>query len=264
MTLATLQRDFRHWLTDGTATASARFDARAQPGLLIYQNNYRAALVECLTERFERVHLWLGDAAFLAAAIAHIDATPPSAWTLDAYGAGFADTLAGLYPQDREVAEIAWLDQALSNAFTAPDATPLSAQAIAQIDWDHAILTLTPTLAMANVHSNAAAVWSALSAGDMPPASQRLDPPQTMLVWRQDFTPCFRTIDAQERDAISAIRAGATFAQLCTDLIDALGEAEGVGRAGAYLGQWFSDALVTGLSTATPSSCYPPRNRSHA
>lgn len=248
MTLAMLQRDFRHWLTDGTAAASARFDARAQPGLLIYQNNYRAALVECLTERFERVHLWLGDAAFLAAAIAHIDATPPSAWTLDAYGAGFADTVAGLYPQDREVAEIAWLDQALAYAFTAPDAIPLSAQAMAKIDWDRAILTLTPTLATTNVHSNAAAIWSALAAGDMPPSAQMLDAPQMILVWRQDFTPCFRTVDALERDAILAIRAGAPFADMCTGLIQALGEAEGVERAGAYLGQWFSDALVSGVA----------------
>lgn len=248
MTLATLQSDFRHWLIDGSDAAATRFAASAQPGLLIYQNNYRAALIECLTERYERVHLWLGDEAFVAAAAAHIDSTPPSSWTLDAYGAGFADTLARLYPQDQEVAEIAWLDQALAHAFTAPDAPPLTSRAIAQIDWDHIVLTLTPTLTMAPAHSNAAAIWSALAAGEMPPAAQQLPVPQTLLVWRQGFTPCFRTIDATERDAIRQIRAGATFADLCQTQMLALDETDGLARAAAFLGQWFSDGLVTGAT----------------
>ncbi|KQX20707.1 MULTISPECIES: HvfC/BufC N-terminal domain-containing protein [unclassified Sphingomonas] len=246
MSLVALQRDFRAWLVDGDTAAAARIGDRATAGLAVYQNNYRAQLVACLEEAFERVHAWLGDGAFRAAAAAHIDAAPPGHWTLDAYPSGFVATLAALYPDDPEVAELGWLDHALADAFAGPDAEPLALDVAAAIDWDAAVLPLSPTLAIADATTNAAAIWSALSAGEMPPPARRLDEPAALIVWRQGYAPCFRTIDARERRLLAQARAGRTFGDLCASLTDELGARGGIAAAGAVLGQWLRDGLIVG------------------
>lgn len=248
MSLAALQSDFRIWLIDASPEAAARIGPAAGPGLSVYQNNYRAQLMACLAETYERTHAWLGDEAFLAAAAAHIDATPPSAWTLDAYPIDFADSLSAIYPGDPDVAELAALEWALSRAFTTADAIAMTPEALANVDWDRAALHFTPGLAILPATSNAAAIWSALSKGEMPPDAVALPEPTALLVWRQDFTPCFRTIDAVEERAIMLCMGGAAFGALCGSMIDAFGETEGIARAAALLGQWISDGLIVGTS----------------
>ena len=93
MTLAELQRDFRTWLVSASDDAAARLGTDIMAGLSVYQNNYRAQLVGCLEESFPQVRAWLGDDAFLPAAMTHIDSHPPHAWTLDAYPGDFNETL---------------------------------------------------------------------------------------------------------------------------------------------------------------------------
>jgi hypothetical protein len=244
MSLALLQRAFRSWLVDGSDAAVARIGAAARPGLLVYQNNYRSQLVDCLEDAFARVKLWLGDAGFLAAAVAHIDRVPPSAWTLDAYPRHFPETLAALYPDDPEIAELAWLDRALAEAFAGPDASTLVPEALSEIDWDDATLHLAPTIAIARVETNAAAIWSALSAGETPPAAEQLAEPAALLVWRSGFTPCFRTVDRNEHIALRQIIADPSFATLCAAMVEQFGEADGIAVAGACFAQWLGDGLL--------------------
>lgn len=247
MKLAALQQDFQAWLVDGSEVAAARFGTGAQPGLLVYQNNYRAQLVACLTEGFERVLAWLGEDAFLAAVAAHVDRTPPTSWTLDAYSVGFPATLSDRYPDDPEVAELAWLDWALADAFVGPDAAPPSAELLAAVDWDQAVLILTPTLRIGEATTNAAAIWSALSAGQMPPAAEVLPQPAQLVVWRQAYVSCFRSIEAAEIRAIAQALAGEPFSAICAALVGAEGETDGITTASSLLGQWLRDGLLTGI-----------------
>ena len=252
MNLAMLQRDFRSWLLDGSEAAAGRIGATARPGLLVYQNNYRSQLVDCLEEVFARVKLWLGEADFLAAAVTHIDSVPPSAWTLDAYPRHFPETLAALYPADPEVAELAWLDRALAEAFAGPDASPLAPASLGDVDWDHATLHLAPTIAITTIETNSAAIWSALSAGKTPSAATGLADPATLLVWRQGFTPCFRTLDRNEGVALRQILADPSFAALCTVMVGHLGEGDGIAIAGACLAQWLGDGMLVDIGRAEP------------
>lgn len=248
MNLLDMQRDFRAWLAEESGEAAGRIGAGARAGLGVYLNNYRAQLVDCLTECFERVRLWLGDERFLAIAAAHIDLTPPSEWTLDAYSNGFPDTLERLFPEDLEIAELGWLDLALSRAFVGPDADPVDPAMLGEVDWDSAVLRLTPTLTMRPFETNAAAIWSALSADEMPPAVTGLPQPAMMLVWRKDFVSCFRTAENGEARAISMAQSGASFTAICAALIEELGEEEGVAAAGAMLGRWIGDGLIVGFA----------------
>lgn len=245
MSLAAMQRDFRAWLLDAPNDMACRIVAPS--GLDVYHNAYRVQLADCLRETFEKVFLWLGEGAFLAAARSHIERTRPHGWTLGVYGAGFDHTLAALYPDDPEVAELARLDWALCRAFDGPDAGTVLPIALAEIDWDRVVLKLVPTVRIFDAATNAGAIWSALSADDNPPAAALLPAPGAMLVWRQDFTPCFRTMEAIERDALEMVTAGKTFGAVCLALSVRSGEEAGVQQAGAMLGQWLQNGLICDL-----------------
>ncbi|MBN8847497.1 MULTISPECIES: DNA-binding domain-containing protein [unclassified Sphingomonas] len=251
MSLLALQRDMRLWLTREDGDAAARLGDDTAPGLRVYQNNYRAQLAACLGESFERTRDWIGGEAFHRAVVAHVDRVPPHSWTLDAYGRDFPATLAALYPADPEVAELAWLDMALGEAFVATDAVALTADDLTDIDWDRAVLRLTPTLDLGDLTTNATAIWSALAEGEEPPSVELLPEPGAILVWRQGYTARFRAIDQYERQALLSIRAGMRFADLCTAMADAFGEEAGIARAGRMLGRWIGDGLIV---AAQPSA----------
>lgn len=248
MSLAALQRDFRDWLTDVPVAMDDWVDGHARAGLDIYHNAYRVQLVECLKDTFAKTFLWLGEDAFIDAARVHIERTPPSGWTLGAYGVRFDETLADLYPDDAEVAELAWLDWALSRAFEGPDAATIAADTLAQIDWDRAILHLIPSVRIGRAGTNAGAIWSALEAQDAPPAAVLLPNAGAMLVWRQDFTPCFRTIEAIEQRALEIVGSGSSFTALCTILIEQLGEEAGIAHAGSMLAEWIDHGLILAIN----------------
>jgi hypothetical protein len=242
MNLLSLQHDMRAWLASGTEDAAAAFAETAQPGLGIYQNNYRAQLVGCLEDSFAVTLAWLGAEAFRAAVVTHIERAPPSSWTLDHYARGFPATLAELYPADLEVADLGNLELALAEAFVAPDSTPLQGD-LASIDWDRARFEFTKSLAVHPLSSNAPAIWSAIAADQRPPRPIALEARAALLVWRSDETCRFRAIDEKEHVALLFMMAsaatGSTFGQLCASQVY---ECEDIGL---WLRQWLADKLIT-------------------
>ena len=250
MSLAALQGEFRAWLETGSDEASARFDANAQAGLLVYQNNYRAALMACLEESFPCTAQWLGPAAFRAAGACHVDACPPDSWSLDHYTAGFPAALAAQWREDPEVGELAALEQALADAFVGRDAEGFEPSRLPHVDWDHAVLRWVPTARLLVMHTNAPAIWSALSAAAEPPLPCRLPAPSTVLVWRHGHVSCFRSLDPLEDEIAASIFGGMGFAEICARLVTALGEADGVQTAGTWLGRWVADGALDGAGLA--------------
>jgi len=248
MNLATLQRDFRELIAGDDIVARLNEATEAKAGLAVYRNNYRGQLVACLGETFARTRDWLGDAAFREAVDAHILAVRPTHWSLDAYPRPFPATLEQLYPADAEVAEIAWLESDLECAFVAADADPFSLDGLAGIDWDHAILRFSPSLTVRSMTTNASAIWSALSAGERPPAVELHPELVAIIVWRQEFVSCFRLVDRHEGMAIRALGDRSSFGALCASLVEELGEQEGTERAGAMLGQWLREGLIIAVS----------------
>lgn len=249
MTLLALQRDFRNMLLGSFPDAGTQLGGMTlSPGLGVYHFAYRAQLIECLRESFEKLHAWLGEDAFTAAARFHIADHHPYGWTLGAYGEGFDLTLRHLYPDDPEAAEMAWLEWALAKAFSGADAIALSANTITVTDWDNACLVFAPTAQIGTVTTNVGAIWSALSAGTCPPAAMPLPEAAELLVWRHDYAPSFRTIDKDEGLALTHMMSGKTFGELCHAQVEQWGALEGVNRAGMLLGQWLHDGLITGLA----------------
>jgi len=244
MKLAELQQDFRAWLVTGSIQTAVRLDSASAAGLSVYQNNYRASLVGCLEVSYPHVRAFVGEEAFHDVSIMHIDRHPPHAWTLDAYGEDFIDTLTERFPRNPDVHELAWIEWSLSEAFVAPDTPPMSTAALVDMDWDRARLTLSPSLCSTSATTNAEAIWVALQEGNEVPEGEMLHAPAGLIAWRTGFTCRLRQVDAIELAALRAIRDDGRFAALCDMLVDRLGEEQGIARAGALLADWLGAGIV--------------------
>jgi hypothetical protein len=250
MMLADLQRDFQAWLVTATPAASLGRDARAMAGLAVYQNSYRAQLMGCLEQSYPKLRAWIGDEAFRSAAITHIDRHPPHAWTLDAYADGFDHTLIALFPDNPDLHELAWIEHALAAAFIAPDADHVPPDVLAQVDWDTASLSITPSFRSASATTNAEQIWSALWTGQTPADSAMLEQPGGLLVWRRGYTSCLKQVDTLEREALLRLQDDGSFARLCDWLAERLGETGGVAKAGELLANWLAAGLITNIDAA--------------
>lgn len=244
MSLLDTQRGFRDHILAGAQTPLAGIAPAAECGLAVYRHAYRAQLIACLRDTYEKTWAWMGDEAFDRAALAHVEQTPPSSWTLSEYGAGFPQSLRTLFPADPEVADLAWLDWSLRRAFDGPNADAIAPQALAAVDWDNAVLHFLPTLTVGEVVTNCAAIWGALGEEQTPPGAERLPAPAAIRVWRSDLTPRYRSIENFEHRALILAMAGSSFADLC-NLLTENGDREAtVLRIGGVLASWLQDGLI--------------------
>jgi hypothetical protein len=238
MSLTQLQQDFCAYLLDRPNA----IEAEVTGDIGVYHHAYRAQLLNCLRDTFDKTWSWLGDDRFEAAARAHIEAHPPSGWTLNVYGEGFDRSLASLYPDDPEIAELAGLEWRLRRAFDGPDAEPVDPSELGAIDWDNAILHAVPTLALGRVTTNCAALWSALAEGVAPPAAERLPEPAAIRIWRLGPSSRFRSIGLAEEQALRLVLAGARFAEICERI------AHDSAEIGQIFGLWLQDGLIAAIS----------------
>ena len=212
----------------------------------IYRNNYRASVTSILADHYERLHLYLGEEQFGRLANAFVDAQPSMVRNLRYYGAGLADYLAGAFPDDGELAELARLDWALRDAFDAPDAEPLDVETVGTLGdaWIDVPLAPVPSAQFVTVSFNIAAIWNALEAGEAPPGPERFDHAETVLVWRQGGSPRFRTLDADETAAFGLIANGHSFTGISEHMLGQMGEDAAMQALGAWLGGWLAEGSV--------------------
>ena len=260
MTLAEMQAAFMAQVLDDEVQAPTDWGERHARGMGVYRNNYRSSLVEALLETYERTARWVGEDAFRRAAAHHLIANPPSSWTIDAAGHGFDRTCAELFEHDPEVEELAWLEWAMFDMFSAPDNVPLDAASFAQatsgfteFDWGAMRLTVQPGSVARELNHDLSAVWNTSeSKGHARPAIT-LDRTAGCLVWREGERPTFTLVEADHAAAFAAIQSGASYGELIGMLIgddpDPSGEAirNAAMRAGAMLGRWLNEGLVAAL-----------------
>jgi hypothetical protein len=68
-----------------------------------------------------------------------------------------------------------------------------------------------------------------------------------LIVWRRQFMSCLKRVDAIEYDALLHLQKNESFATLCDLLVERLGDADGVAKAGGLLAGWLSSELVAGV-----------------
>lgn len=244
MKLAALQRRFHRAITasEGEDDDTA-WPPELRPGLRVYRNAYRARLLECLRASFPKTLLLTGDAAFEAAACHHLIVHPPQGWTLDDAARGFDTTLAELFPAEPEVAELAWLEWAMQEAFTGPDGEAADPAAFAALstgwdeaDWSRLRLVPVPTLTMRPTATDCAALWEGREAAAASPT--------TVAVWRQGLQSRLRLLDDAEAAALGIIGTGIAFGTLCAAMVERLGPEQGIAISGRLLGQWIGNGMI--------------------
>lgn len=258
-TLAERQAAFLRAILDERAPLPDGWGNRQTAGMAVYRGNYRSALMGALAETYERTALLVGAKPFAQACINHAIAHPPSGWTIDEAGAGFDATLARMFGDNPEIAELAWLEWAMLELATAPDTTPFAAQDFAQAsaafgdeEWGNLRLAFQPRSRARLVGHDLEAIWRALGKGEAPPDA-RLEAPCTCLVWREGERPTFTLLGADHAQAFAAMQEGASYGELIGVL---LGEEEpapaaiqrAAMRAGEMLGTWLTEGLVVGIN----------------
>ncbi len=250
MNLLERQRAFRDYLRAEDRDTVLPIAGDAEARMAVYHNAFRARLGDCLRDAFAKSWAYLGDDNFAAAIEDHRLRCEPHSWTLDAYGAGFDATLDVLFPDDGEVAELAWLEWALRRAFDGPDSMPMTPETLGSVDWDISVPLLHPTFQMHDVEWNGAAIWAAIDADIDPPAAQMLGEPTLLLAWRKDLVPQYRSATGYERLALLAIAQGESFGAMCENVFADLSPENAVPIIGALFGGWVSDGLIVGANPA--------------
>lgn len=219
--------------------------------LAIYRHAYCARLLDALRDSFEKTWAYLGDERFDAAAGAFIEANPPTHRNLRWYGDRFVPWLAGRFPADLDICELAMIDLGLRNAFDGRDASPVTADELGRLsasDWLRVGCGFAPTLAVSPVNYNTAAIWHALDRAEPPPAAHPLGESRWLMIWRSGWQPHFRTIGADEYAVLSKLQPGRPIAAVCAELAAGPAGAHRAARVATYVRTWVDEALIVALT----------------
>jgi hypothetical protein len=217
----------------------------------VYRNAYVLRLAEIVGEDYEQLHAYLGDQRFAKLVKSYIAANPSDQRSARWFGRHLptfirADETYGGYP---EIAELAALEKALTDAFDGPDAEPLAIEKLAAIppeSWPSLVFTPHPTAIRLTFDTNAAEIWTALKGETAPPKATRLPEPQAILVWRQDFMSRFRPLSTEEAMMWDEAAKGVRFGVLCEMVATFAGEDDAELRAATYLKGWIDTGALAG------------------
>ena len=155
-----------------------------------------ARLTDFLAEDYPRLRLYMGETGFNTMARHCLAATEtPKVRLLSRHLPDFLD-LTKPFSRSPELSDLARLEKAFHAALNAPDASITSRA------------PLHPSVQRLQLRTNAASIWAALTAGELPPSPQRLDETQELLVWRQGAAPRFRMLGREEAAALDAAARG--------------------------------------------------------
>ena len=249
--LAALQDAFLACLHDDDAALPPDLDATRAAGMAVYRNGYRARLLDVLADSYAQTARLVGGEAFHQAAAHHLIAHPPSSWTIDRAGEGFAETCAELFVNDPDVAELAWLEWAMQSAFTAADAAPLThagfaaaTAAFGPADWERFVPMPIAGAALRPVTHDLPRLWRSLADAADEPTVERLEARHWLLVWREGEEAVFALLPDHEGEALNAALHEATFGDICVRLAERLPPGEAAAAAGAVLNHWLELGLI--------------------
>jgi hypothetical protein len=262
MPLRQLQQDMqRHLLTADLSNTDASMrgaiiDAPPLPAaerLGIYRTAYRVRLIDALQVTYPVLHKILGDEDFFSLSAAFVDDNPSVYRSIRWYGSELANFLGARTPySDQPIfAEIALLDWTLSEVFDASDAMPIARAALQSIDplaWSDLTFKFHPSLHRLQFAWNTVAVWQSMSRDESPPDPEASQHPVQWLLWRQNLSNYYRSMDDSEAAALDAAIRGSNFGDICGTLTKWIPEADVPLRAAGLIGSWTDSGIITALS----------------
>jgi hypothetical protein len=252
--LARLQDDFQRGILGGDDKVLGEIldSPKEQRDVLfgVYRHAYGSRLVEALRHDHPLLHLYLGDEMFEAMGQAYVGATPSHHPNLRWFSQALPDFLKITEPYRSHpvIADLAALEKALNDAFDAADAPVLTLQDMAGFApevWSTLRFKPHPSSRRLDVSTNAAAIWLALKSDKAPPDAR--EQAAKLLVWRQDVTPMFRELAAEEAMMWDEAANGVPFGVLCS-MLATYDEPDGAAaRAAGYLHGWVTAGLLTAV-----------------
>lgn len=245
--LRELQRAFWRALTaEGGNLEPALLDAIAPTRTLereerfaIYAGMYFWRIVDALREDFSRVAALLGDEGFQAVVRRYLALHPSRHPSLRPLGRELPGFLATHPPPGAPpfLADLARLEWARLEVFDAPDAVPLTLDALRTLRperWPS--LRFSPIQALAVLTTNwpVHRVWDSGETDPLPTLGRART---TLRVWRQGFVVFHSVMDELEARALGRLCEGQTFAAICEDAASAE-------EAGALLLRWIEDGII--------------------
>jgi hypothetical protein len=252
-----LQRELQAWVIDGEAAIATTIDASAEipaaTRLQIYSDAYRLRLIEALQANYPLLAQLLGEHGFARLTQLYLTIQPSHHYSIRWFGHRLADFLCE-HPDYRKqpwLPELATWEWAIATAFDAADAATLTAAdlaAVAPDAWAGMRFVLHPSVQRMALTTNV--VMIAQAAADnlslpRPSTQERAE----WLIWRQDLTVQYRSLDAIEAAALDAVVAGATFSELCELLVAREADEDQVPLiAAGFLRQWVADQCLSNRS----------------
>jgi len=218
-----------------------------------YRYAYGSRLVEAVRNDHELLHLYLGDEMFDEMGYAYVKAYPSEHPNLRWFSKSLPDFLRSNAPySDHPVlSDLAALEKALNDAFDAAEGAVVELTDMAGIApeaWSDLKFRAHSSAFRLDLATNAAAIWLALKNDETPPEATVLDEPARLLIWRQDVTPMFRELSAEEAMMWDEAVNGISFGVLC-EMLATYDDPDGAaGRGAGYLHGWITAGLLTGVS----------------
>jgi hypothetical protein len=218
----------------------------------VYKYAYGSRLVDALRNDHKLLHSYVGDEMFDEIGQAYVAANPSQHPNLRWFSQGSPDFLKmapyGEYPI---LSDLAALEKALNDAFDARDAPVVQLADMARFApeaWNDLRFEAHPSSCRLDVSTNVAAVWLSLKGEEMPPDAVSLEQPVRLLIWRQDVTPMFRELSAEEAMMWDEASGGLPFGVLCS-MLATYDDPDGAAARGAgYLHGWITAGLLAGVS----------------
>jgi hypothetical protein len=253
------QSDFQRGILSGDDTVLAELldspKEKRETLYGVYRYAYGSRLVEAMRSDHELLHAYLGDEMFDEMGHAYVRAHPSEDPNLRWFSRALPEFLksAAPYSDHPVLSDLAALEKSLNDAFDGKDADVLGLADMAGFApevWNELRFKPHPTAARLDLSTNASAIWMALKNDETPPEAIALDEPARLLIWRQDNTPVFRELSAEEAMMWDEAANGIPFGVLCA-MLATYDDPDGAAARGAgYLHGWISAGLLTGASTS--------------
>ncbi len=226
-------------------------DADATTRLEIYSDAYRLRLIEALATDYVALKALTGEEEFDRLARDFIASHPSTYFNVRWFGAPLAAFLRKAAVDRPELSEMAEFEWAMTLAFDAPDAAPLSTEEMASVppqSWPEMTFALHPSVQRLTLHTNVPQIWKAADKNEhLPPVKAET---ADWILWRRDYKTYFRSLNGDESFALERAASGASFADICAGLVEWIDEDCVALHAAGLLKGWVTEGLLSRVVVA--------------
>ncbi|HTR88061.1 MAG TPA: DNA-binding domain-containing protein [Reyranella sp.] len=252
--LADLQRAFQDYLlvkSDGF-TGAVRDTRKADRTTLldVYRDGYALRLIEVLTNDYPGVMAMAGPADFDYMARAYIAAHPSRHPSVRWFGKQMPEFLATTPPfnQSPAAAEMALFEWTMGDAFDAPNAQPVAAEALMALPpeaWETLAFSALPSLTRLELAFDVPQAWQRRD--EQQPGDLEVEPAAQVtqwVIWRPEFVSNYRSLETDEAATLDALLEGKPFPELCETLLAHVAEDQAMNRAAGLLRAWVEEGMI--------------------